>query len=131
MTNQRVLDRSRLHGLMDREVQQFRDDHPKSLALFERARDQMRDAKALFELALVGVDMAALLDPSAPAVGAAIAESRKILEQLRAAPLLARLDGLADGSLRVLAEPEPRARSHAERRIGSPGRAAESAEART
>ena len=101
-----------------------------ALALFERARDQMRDAKALFELALVGVDMAALLDPSAPAVGAGIAESRQILEQLRAAPLLARLDGLADGSLRVLAEPE-RARSHAERRIGSPGRAAESDEART
>ena len=41
MTDQRVLDRSRLHGLMDREVQQFRDDHPKSLALFERAKGSL------------------------------------------------------------------------------------------
>jgi hypothetical protein len=101
-----------------------------ALGLYARARDQMRDGRALFELALVGVDMAALLDPSAPAVGAAIAEARQILDQLRAAPLLARLDGLADGSLRTLAEPEPRARSHAERRI-APARAAESDEARS
>ncbi len=101
-----------------------------AFALYERARDQMRDGKALFELALVSLDMAALLDPAAPAVGAAIAEARQILEPLRAAPLLARLDGLVDGSLRTLAAPESRARPHAERRIGTPARAGESDEAR-
>ena len=102
-----------------------------ALAFYERARDQMRDGRALFELALVGVDMAALLDPSVPAVGAAIAEARQILEPLRAAPLLARLDGLVDGSLRTPAASDPRARPHAERRIGTPAREAESDEART
>ncbi|MGH2465868.1 MAG: aspartate aminotransferase family protein, partial [Candidatus Limnocylindrales bacterium] len=33
----RSLDRSRLDQLMDREIRQFRDDHPRSLALFQRA----------------------------------------------------------------------------------------------
>jgi glutamate-1-semialdehyde 2,1-aminomutase len=40
-TEPRSLDRARLQTLMDREIQQFRDDHPKSLALFERARGSL------------------------------------------------------------------------------------------
>ena len=41
MTEARTLDRARLNVLMDREIQQFRADNPKSLALFERARGSL------------------------------------------------------------------------------------------
>ena len=41
MTEARTLDRARLNVLMDREIQQFRTDNPKSLALFERARGSL------------------------------------------------------------------------------------------
>jgi glutamate-1-semialdehyde 2,1-aminomutase len=41
VTASRTLDRSRLEALMEREIRQFRDDHPRSLALFERARGSL------------------------------------------------------------------------------------------
>ena len=103
-----------------------------AMALYGRARDAMRDAHVMFELALVGLDMAVLLDPAAPAVEAAIEESRQILGRLGAGPLLVRLEAAADGPLRPTARLESRAgpAPAAERRTASSGRAAESNEAR-
>ncbi len=103
-----------------------------AIALFGRARDQMRDAQVMFELALVGLDMAVLLDPELPAVRSAIEESRQILAALGARPLLARLEAAADGSLRPTARLESRAgpAPAPERRKASSGRAVESNEAR-
>ena len=75
--------------------------------------------------------MAALLDPAAPAIVAAIAESRQVRDLLRAAPLLSRLEAAADGSLRAPPHTESPARSHAERRAGSAARTAESDATRT
>ena len=93
-----------------------------AIVLYGRARDAMRDAHVMFELALVGLDMAVLLDPAAPAVEAAIEESRQILGRLGAGPLLARLEAAADGSLRPTARLESRAGPL--RRNGGPPRPA-------
>jgi glutamate-1-semialdehyde 2,1-aminomutase len=41
MSDHRTLDRTRLGGLLQREIRTFRDDHPKSLALFERAQGSL------------------------------------------------------------------------------------------
>ncbi len=41
MTDHRTLDRARLGSLLEREIRTFRDDHPKSLALFERAQGSL------------------------------------------------------------------------------------------
>ena len=41
VTARRTLDRSGLEALMAREIRQFRDDHPRSLALFERAKGSL------------------------------------------------------------------------------------------
>jgi tetratricopeptide (TPR) repeat protein len=107
------------------------DDRPgEALALFGRARDQMREAQALFELALVGLDMAVLLDLAGPAVQAAIDESRQILGRLRARPLLARLEAAVDGSLRPLPHRDRRAESPSGRGTEPTGRAVESDQAR-
>ncbi len=51
-----------------------------------------RSGKSVWDEALIGIDMALLLDPSEAEVAAAIAESREILERLRAKPYLERLD---------------------------------------
>ncbi|HET7727202.1 MAG TPA: hypothetical protein VFK54_07740, partial [Candidatus Limnocylindrales bacterium] len=58
-------------------------------------RDVLRgwvDLGLLLDEALTGMDMAAGLDPAEPEVRSAINRSRAILEHLRAAPVLARLD---------------------------------------
>jgi class 3 adenylate cyclase/tetratricopeptide (TPR) repeat protein len=102
-----------------------------AIVLYGRARDAMREAQVMFELALVGLDMAVLLDPAAPAVQAAIEESRQILGRLGAAPLLARLGSAVDGSLRPLPRLESRAAPRSDRRTASPSRAVDSNEART
>ena len=41
MTDRRTLDRARLSSLLEREIRTFRDDHPKSRALFERAQGSL------------------------------------------------------------------------------------------
>ena len=41
MSDHRPLDRTRLGNLLEREIRTFRDDHPKSLALFERAQGSL------------------------------------------------------------------------------------------
>ncbi len=57
-----------------------------------------RDLGLPFDLALTGLDMAVLLGVDEPAVAAAAAEARVILQGLGAAPLVARLDGLVGGA---------------------------------
>jgi class 3 adenylate cyclase/tetratricopeptide (TPR) repeat protein len=101
-----------------------------AIALYGRARDAMREAKVMFELALVGLDMAVLLDPALPAVESAIQESRQILGRLRAGPVLAMLDSALDGSLRPLPRIDAPSGSPRERGAGSSRRVAKSNEAR-
>jgi tetratricopeptide (TPR) repeat protein len=48
--------------------------------------------------ALLGIDMATVLDPSLPEVATAVAASREILTRLGAKPFLARLDDLTAGA---------------------------------
>ena len=48
--------------------------------------------------ALLGVDMATVLDPTLPEVAVASERSRAILTELGAAPFLSRLDGLTGGA---------------------------------
>jgi class 3 adenylate cyclase/tetratricopeptide (TPR) repeat protein len=52
---------------------------------------------ARFELALVAIDMATVLDPTLPDVRVAIEQARAILVELRARPFLDRLEALAAG----------------------------------
>jgi tetratricopeptide (TPR) repeat protein len=101
-----------------------------AIVLYGRARDAMRQAQVMFELALVGLDMAVLLDPALPAVESAILESRQILGRLRAAPVLAILESALDGSLRPLPRVESQSGSPRERGVGSSNRVSKSNEAR-
>jgi hypothetical protein len=67
-----------------------------AIAQYRTAREGWRDIGVVWEEALVGIDMATLLDPREPEVVAAAARSREILTGLRARPFLDRLEaGLA------------------------------------
>lgn len=63
-----------------------------AIALYRGARDGWRDIGLPWEEALVGIDMASLLDAREPEVVAAAARSREILTGLRAQPFLDRLE---------------------------------------
>ena len=63
-----------------------------AIALFRVAREGWRDIGLPWEEALVGIDMATLLDAREPEVVAAAARSREILTGLRARPFLDRLE---------------------------------------
>ena len=81
-----------------------------SEAAWRIAREGFRDIGLPWEEALVGIDMATLLDPREPEVTAAAARSREILIALRAQPFLDRLDtALAvagQGSSAAVSRPE-------------------------
>ena len=62
---------------------------------YREALDGYRDLGLSYDIARVAFDMAAVLPPGDPAVVAAVAEARRILTDLGAAPLLARLEELA------------------------------------
>jgi len=63
-----------------------------ALALYREAREGWRDLPVPWEEALIGIDMATLLDPHEPEVQAAAARSREILTRLRARPFMDRLE---------------------------------------
>jgi tetratricopeptide (TPR) repeat protein len=63
-----------------------------ALPLYREALRAWRDLGLAWDEALCGLDMATLLDPSEPEVGAAAAAAREILVRLEAAPFIARLD---------------------------------------
>ncbi|HEX7473977.1 MAG TPA: adenylate/guanylate cyclase domain-containing protein [Candidatus Limnocylindrales bacterium] len=65
-----------------------------ALAGYRAALATYRDMGLRFDLAMAGLDMAALVGPEVPAVRAAAAESRAILMELGARPVIARLDRL-------------------------------------
>jgi tetratricopeptide (TPR) repeat protein len=67
-----------------------------AISQYRVARDGWRDIGLPWEEALVGIDMAALLDPHESEVVAAAARSREILTGLRAKPFIDRLDALLD-----------------------------------
>ena len=63
-----------------------------AIAQYRTAREGWRDLGVPWEEALLGIDMATLLDPREPEVVAAAARSREILTGLRARPFLDRLE---------------------------------------
>jgi class 3 adenylate cyclase len=65
-----------------------------ALSLFDRAMRAWRGVELRLQEALVGIDMATLLDPSLPEVQSAVSTSRAILTELGGRPFLERLDGL-------------------------------------
>jgi class 3 adenylate cyclase len=78
---------------------------PEALALYGRALEAWQAIELRFQEALVGIDMASLLDPSLPEVQAAVANSRAILTELGARPFLERLDTLTAGAASPVATP--------------------------
>jgi class 3 adenylate cyclase/tetratricopeptide (TPR) repeat protein len=79
-----------------------------ALETYERALDAWRTLTMRFQEALVGIDMAALLDQRRPEVRAAMATSRSILSELGARPFLDRLDALtAEDAIPARTEPVP------------------------
>ena len=65
-----------------------------AVAGYRAALAVYRDMGLRFDLAMAGLDMAALIGPDVPAVRAAAAEARAILVELGARPVIARLDRL-------------------------------------
>ena len=65
-----------------------------ALSEYRTALSIYRDLELRFEIALTGLDMAALLGPDVSGVRAAAAEARAIFVELRAEPVIARLDRL-------------------------------------
>jgi class 3 adenylate cyclase/tetratricopeptide (TPR) repeat protein len=65
-----------------------------ALDAYRAALGTYRDMGMRFDLAMTGLDMAALLGPDVPGVRAAAAEARAILVELGAKPVIARLDRL-------------------------------------
>jgi hypothetical protein len=76
----------------------LRGSTDEALGLYRHAAEAWRQQQLPFLEALLGVDMATVLDPALPEVAAAVARSRAILTELRAAPFVARLDGLTGGA---------------------------------
>jgi class 3 adenylate cyclase/tetratricopeptide (TPR) repeat protein len=69
-----------------------------ALTLYQRARAVRRELGLRFEEALLGVDMATVLDTTLPEVAEAIEQSRTVLAELGAKPFLARLETAARGT---------------------------------
>ena len=105
-------------------------DRGEALARYRDARHSLQELGLRFELALVGLDMAHDLGPGEAEVDDAIAEARQIFEDLRARPLLERLEAaVGDGAARTStvaapAERAPTATGSAGDRVARPDRAA-------
>jgi len=82
-----------------------------AIALYRAALRVWRDLGLAWDEALCGVDMALLLDPADPDVGAAADAAREILVRLEAVPFVAALDaaqaGAAESPGHVASTPEP------------------------
>jgi len=66
-----------------------------ALSLYRDAMRNFRSAKARYDDAMVGLDMAKLLDPAEPDVSAAIAASREFFERVGAKPYVEQLNAAA------------------------------------
>jgi hypothetical protein len=66
--------------------------HADALTLFRETLRNFRTAHAVFDEALVGLDMAKLLDPAEAEVAAVVAYSRETFERVGAKPYLEQLD---------------------------------------
>ncbi len=73
----------------------LQDAPDEAIRKFQEARDAWRRLGLPWDEALLGLDMATVLDPALPAVQEAIARSREIFARFRARPFLERLDSLA------------------------------------
>jgi hypothetical protein len=92
-----------------------------AIAGYRTALTVYRDMGLRFDVAITGLDMAALLGPGEPTVRAAAAEAHEILVELGATPVVERLDRLmADGT----GAPDG---NHATARVGSALRPAQPA----
>jgi hypothetical protein len=76
-----------------------------AVAGYRAALTIYREMGLRFDLAMAGLDMAALLGPDVPAVRAAAVEARAIFVDLGARPVIARLDRLVAPDKREPAAP--------------------------
>ena len=85
------------------------DGHPgDALARYRECLRAWRDLGLAWDEALVGIDMATLLDPAHPEVRASAESAREILVRLGAAPFVARLDAaLTDRAMEREPGPSP------------------------
>jgi hypothetical protein len=74
------------------------DPHGPALAMYRSVLKDWQDLGLAWEAALVGIDMATVLDPADPEVKAAIESSREILTRVGARPFLERLEAAASRS---------------------------------
>ncbi len=98
------------------------DGHPAdALARYRECLRSWRDLGLAWDEALIGIDMATLLDPAHPEVRASAESAREILVRLGAAPFVARLDAaLTDRAADTTAE---RSAANSERSQGIDGAA--------
>lgn len=81
----------------------LRDPQGQAVAMYRSALQDWQDLGLAWEAALVGIDMATVLEPAHPDVQAAIESSREMLTRVRARPFLERLESAA--SRKVPASP--------------------------
>ena len=80
------------HGAIKAGIAALDKRPTEALALYRQALADLNQANSVWDVALVGLDMAQLLDPSDPEVAAAAATSREIFERVNAAAILPLLD---------------------------------------
>ena len=86
-----------------------------ALRLYLVTLEQARDLKLPWEEALIGLDMAILLDTAMPEVRLAAESARDILAGLGAKPFLAQLDATMMRQQTTAEDPEPATPGHGER----------------
>ena len=80
------------HQSMQASIAALEGRPAEALALYRETLNNFRMAKAVYDEAMVGLDMAKLLDPSEPEVAAVVESTRAILERLGAKPYLEQLE---------------------------------------
>jgi tetratricopeptide (TPR) repeat protein len=80
------------HQSMQANIAALEGRPAEALALYRETLNNFRTAKAVYDEAMVGLDMAKLLDPSEPEVAAVVESTRAILERLGAKPYLEQLE---------------------------------------
>ena len=79
-----------------------------ALGLYRQALAKLQESNSVWDVALLGLDMAQFLDPADPEVAAAVAASREIMERVGAAATLRLLDAAVT---RTAAQPQETALS--------------------
>jgi class 3 adenylate cyclase len=97
----------------------LRGEEPAAQATFRDVRGRFRELGLEWDVALLGLVAATVLDPADPEIAGWIAESRPVFERLKAVPVAALLDRVLEGR----AEAKPSARAGAAERAAPPDQA--------